>query len=55
MVFEDEDGVRHAVRHAAIMSISETAGDCGATMIVLSGARAALVRQSFEHVLSWFA
>ncbi len=55
VVFEDEDGVRHAVRQGAIMSISEASAEPGATLIQLSGQRTALVRGSFEQVLSWFA
>ena len=55
VVFQDEEGVRHAVRQGAIVSISEHTVDCGATLIQLSGQRTALVRQGFDQVLSWLA
>ena len=53
VVFEDEDGLRHAVRLGAILSISEMAGECNATVVQLSGQRSAVVRRTFEQVLSW--
>ena len=52
VVFRDEAGHRHAVRHCAIMSVSETEHDL--VSIQLTGNRTALVRQSFEKVLAWF-
>ena len=48
-----EDELRHAVRLGAILSVSEMSGDCSATVVQLSGKRSAVVRQSFEQVLSW--
>ena len=53
LILEDEDGLRHAVRLGAILSLSEMSGDCSATVVQLSGKRSAVVRQSFEQVLSW--
>ena len=52
IVFKDDDGHRHAVRHGAIMSISESDGDI--VTITMTGSRTALVRQAFDRVLSWF-
>ncbi len=52
IVFKDADGMRHAVRHGAILSISEGEGDV--VSITMTGSRTALVRQAFERVLAWF-
>ena len=52
LVFKDADGLRHAVRQGAIMSISECEGDV--TSIVMTGSRTALIRQTFDRVLTWF-
>jgi hypothetical protein len=54
VVFRDADGNRHAVRHGAIMAISETDDAIGSTIVQLTGQRTALVHQTFEQVLSWF-
>ena len=52
VVFKDENGLRHAVRQGAIMSISECDGDM--VTIQMTGSRTALVRQAFERVITWF-
>ncbi len=52
IVFTDTDGKRHAVRHAAIMCVSE--GEDDVVSIAMTGNRTALVRQAFERVLAWF-
>ncbi len=52
IVFKDADGKRHAVRHGAIMSVSEDEDDV--VSIAMTGNRTALVRQAFDRVLSWF-
>ncbi len=52
VVFRDDNGRRHAVRQAAVLTISETDDDM--TTVQMTGSRTALVRQAFERVLSWF-
>ena len=52
VVFRDEDGLRHAVRHGAIVTISEADQDL--VTIQMTGSRTATVRVAFERVLSWF-
>jgi hypothetical protein len=54
IVFRDEDGLRHAVRQGAIMTISETGETGESTFIQLTGQRSATVHRSFDQVLAWF-
>ena len=53
VIFEDEDGLRHAVRLGAVLSLSEMAGEREATIVQFSGQRSAVVRRSFGQVLNW--
>jgi hypothetical protein len=52
VVFRDQEGMRHAVKQGAILSISECEGEV--TSIVMTGSRTALIRQTFDRVLTWF-
>jgi hypothetical protein len=53
VVFRDENGLRHAVRHSAILSVSEADDTGGSTAIQMTGNRLAVVRRAFEEVFSW--
>ena len=53
IVFRDEDGMRHAVRQASIMAVSESDGG-GCTVIQLAGNRSVTVDRTFDEVLAWF-
>ena len=54
VVFQDQDGLRHAVRHSGILAISEVDDGICATIIQMTGQRTATVRTAFEEVLRWF-
>ena len=54
IVLRDQDGLRHAVRQGAILSISEVDDDGGCTFIAMHGGRSALVRRTFDQVIAWF-
>jgi hypothetical protein len=53
VIFRDEDGLRHAVRHSAILSVSDADETGSSTSILMSGNRLALVRRCFEEVFAW--
>ena len=52
IVFKNAEGMRHAVRHGAVLASSETDDDL--TTLQMIGSRSALVRQTFDKVLVWF-
>ncbi len=52
VVFRDQEGMRHAVKQGAILTISETDQDL--VTIQMTGSRTATVRQAFDRVLAWF-
>ena len=52
IVLRDEDGLRHAVKLSAILAVSDTDATGSTTVIQLTANRTAIVRRSFEEVLS---
>jgi len=54
IVFQDEDGLRHAVRCGAILALSDADEVGTATAMQMSGNRVVIVRVGFDDVLGWF-
>ncbi len=54
VILKDEEGLRHAVRQAAILAISDTDDTSSSTVIQLAGNRTAVIRCSLDRVLEWF-
>jgi hypothetical protein len=54
VVFVDEDGLRHAVRCAAVLALSDADGDGNDTIMQLPGGRAVTIRRPVLDVLGWF-
>jgi len=53
VLFRDENGLRHAVRSSAILSVSDTDETGSSTAVQMTGNRLAVVRRAFEEVFSW--
>lgn len=53
IVFRDEDGLRHAVRQTAVLTISDADEGGESSAITMTGGRQAVVRQAFDTVLGW--
>ena len=53
LVFRDQDGLRHAVKLTAVLSVSD--GDCDAcsSVLQLTGNRTVVVQSSLDEVLGW--
>lgn len=54
VILKDEEGLRHAVRQAAILAISDTDDTSSSTVIQLAGNRTSVIRCSLDRVLEWF-
>lgn len=54
VLFQDDDGLRHAVRAAGVLALSEGDHDGGITIMQMPGNRAVVIRRSLDEVLSWF-
>ena len=54
IVFRDEDGLRHAVRLASVLAVSDADCDQAATVFQLPGGRSIIVHASLDEALSWF-
>ena len=54
VLFQDEDGLRHAVRAAGVLALSDGDQDGGLTIMQMPGNRALVIRRSLDEVLSWF-
>jgi hypothetical protein len=51
VVFQDEDGRRHAVRQSSILAVSDVDGM--STWIQFTGGRQVVAREDFETVMEW--
>lgn len=54
VLFKDEDGLRHAVRAAGVLALSDGDHNSDVTIMLMPGNRAVVIRQSLDEVLSWF-
>jgi hypothetical protein len=54
VIFVDEDGLRHAVRPAAVLALSDGDDLRGLTVMQMTGGRTVLVRRGLDEVLGWF-
>ena len=55
VILRDEDGLRHAVTLAAIVTVSDADDSGTVATIQLTGDRVAVIRRPLDEVLSWFA
>jgi hypothetical protein len=55
VIFRDEDGLRHAVRSAAILALSDADEAGTSTAMQMTGNRVVVIQTSFDEVLEWFA
>lgn len=54
VVFTDGDGLRHAVRPGAVLTLSDGDDMGEITMMQMPGNRAVLIRRRLDEVLEWF-
>ena len=55
LVFQDADGLRHAVRASAILAASDADEARDATVIQLPGGRFVIVRSGLDDILPWLS
>jgi hypothetical protein len=54
IVIRDEDGLRHCVKPAAVIAVSDGDDTGETTVMTLPGNRAVVIRRSLDDVLEWF-
>lgn len=53
LVFRDQDGVRHAVKLAAVLSVSDGDVDGCSAVVQLTGGRTIVVHSNLDELLEW--